>query len=306
MYNKILNPRTNRMININSKLGKSILQKYIYYKSGAAVNQPEDDTITVEQETILKKENRNIAKIVLDKENIVNDSTNELLEIMHKDGLKTAQIILGKVINGKLVTLYQGSDNLIHHRISRLIENMCLNAFNYIDINNLPFIFKIDFKSKKIRKLGIDSLPWHRDATLSKHDPKDPTKYTNKISEYLEKYKGDEHHMALIYYNDNPNKVPECITAITNLCTLNKDAILKPKLEETDCEKIIFNSKYGNADKSYIAYNNKELSHKPPETKFFDDSSISGIVRIVIRTLTGKHDKILVNALKWRQQTLKR
>ena len=36
MYSKIVNPKTGRKVNINSKLGKTIIQNYINYSLGGA------------------------------------------------------------------------------------------------------------------------------------------------------------------------------------------------------------------------------------------------------------------------------
>ena len=39
MYNRIINPKTNRKVNINSKLGKYILKKYLFFINGGATNE---------------------------------------------------------------------------------------------------------------------------------------------------------------------------------------------------------------------------------------------------------------------------
>lgn len=43
MYNKIVNPRTNRKVNINSKLGKYILKKYLSFIDGGSYQGPRED-----------------------------------------------------------------------------------------------------------------------------------------------------------------------------------------------------------------------------------------------------------------------
>ena len=50
MFNKIINPKTGRKVNVNGKIGKSILQNYLQQLGGAA-----KDTSDIDLKTLLKK-----------------------------------------------------------------------------------------------------------------------------------------------------------------------------------------------------------------------------------------------------------
>ena len=54
MYNKIVNPNTNRLVNINSKLGKTILKNYVIYNIGGSSS----DSTSVEDDNFKSKDKR--------------------------------------------------------------------------------------------------------------------------------------------------------------------------------------------------------------------------------------------------------
>ena len=279
----------------------------------------------------LSKGGINLGKTVVDCENVVNNAAKNLVKIRGT----TPGEIYGKVISG-IIELYDIRKNDLLNlpedltKIKDFVKTIYLNSFDYIThmpegywsegshpkygvtkrsmyknesiMNNLNFEFAIDFKTPRIRNMGVGEkkhsglVAWHRDGNV----------YSKKGVSL-----DGADHMALIYYNpkdvedimispkdkefmdqcNNPNIMG--VTPITHLCTLNEYGINKSraisvgdsKQERDDCDEIIFNDVYGNAGKSYIAYDNYYLSHRSPKENSFNNYCMSGIVRMRIKII---------------------